>query len=120
MATTTKRSSAPRAHAETYDVTLRMVFQDTSLQGHQFEDLAVQMDEALDAHTGDHIAGVDVSGSFSPPVIEIGLDIVASSMAELHAHLSDVLGVIERQCPVTIVVDTHVERAGEQRELVCA
>lgn len=118
-----QRKRAAQAHPETYDVTLRMVLADTDLDPAAIEELAVQMNEAIDIHTGDQVAGVDVSGTYSPPAIEIGMDVVARSMGELHAQLAEVLFVIERECPVTIMVgDTHIERADVEndRELVCA
>jgi hypothetical protein len=120
MATADTQRRATEAHPQTFDVTLRMAFEDTDLQPSTLEDLAVAVSEALDEHTGDEIVGVSVAGVFGPPALELGLDIMASSMSELQGVLSAVFAVIERECPLRFLAgDTHVERAeDDERELV--
>jgi hypothetical protein len=111
---------AGQAHPATYDVTLSMVLED-QLDEEALVDLAVQMNEAIDEHTGDEIAGVEVSGVFSPPAVIIGLDVIASSLAELHGLVASVVSVVERECPIKLVSsDQHVERAEDPSALACA
>lgn len=121
MATAGTQHGASKAPPETFDVTLRMVLEDP-IDRAALEDLAVAINEVIDTHTGDEVGGASVSGGFAPPAIEVGLDIVARSMSELHEILASILAVIERECPVTVVMgDTHVERAEDgKRDLVCA
>ncbi|HEV7494083.1 hypothetical protein [Baekduia sp.] len=115
-----QRARGDQAHPETFDVALRMVLED-HLDEDTLVELAMQMNDAIDNHTGDEIAGVDVSGVLSPPTVVIGLDVVAASLTELHAVIAAVVSVIERECPISVVSsDQHVQRADPEPALACA
>lgn len=84
------------------------------------QDLSVSVQETVDASAIDAIHGCATGGSFSPPVIELDVDILAGSQAELYEVVARIMATIEQHCPIRFVAgDTHIERA-DSRELVPA
>lgn len=105
----------------TYDVTVRFELRcERELSDDTIQEMAVRLHQALEEGTPEWVLGTSVVAQSQPAVIEVGLDIVAASSAELHTRLGELFRVVEGTYEIPVEVgDTHFERA-DDRELAIA
>lgn len=116
------RTAAPtrRTAPLVFEVELRLIIE-SSVSSDVVEDLAISVHEALDAHTSVDILGVSVCGLRDPFGIGVDLDVSAHNVADAYACIGQVRAILEKECDIEFVNETtSIEKAPEDRELVCA
>ena len=108
-----KRSGAPETPLSTFSVSISLQF-DQPMDAAEVEDLSVAIQETVDRYSDQAIQGCGTSGTFSPPTVDLDVDIVAASQAGLYEHILGLMRMLEEHCSIRFVaVNQHVERVGD-------
>lgn len=114
-----KQPGAPETPLSTFSVSISLQF-DQPMDASDLEDLSVAIQETVERYSDEAIQGCGTGGTFSPPTVDLDIDILAASQAGLYEHILGVMRMLEERCSLKFVaVNQHIERV-DDRELVLA
>ena len=85
------------------------------------EEKAAVVLDALEEHTADAVTGAAAAATFEPPTLEVDFTVEATSLAEFHRILAEVVQVLEEHGGIGGLAGTSfTESARPERDLVPA